>query len=80
LVYLVRSEAQRVRISSTVLFRRRDCAGGAGPAVDAPGADAPGPVAAGAVVAGAAAEVVVGAWEADDADVVPRPGNKLDAG
>lgn len=79
-MYLVRSEAQRVRISSMVLFRRRDCAGGAGPVVDAPRADAPGPVVAGAFAAGANPGDVVGAWEADKPDVVPRPWNKLGAG
>jgi hypothetical protein len=79
-VYLVRSEAQRVSISSMVLFLRRDCAGGTGPAVEAPSIDAAGAVVAGAVAAGVAVAVVVGAWEADEVDVVPKPWNKLGAG
>jgi hypothetical protein len=63
-----------------VLFRRRDCAGGRGPAVDAPSVDAAGAVVTGAVADGAAVAVVVGAWEADEADVVPKPWNRLGAG
>jgi hypothetical protein len=37
-------------------------------------------VAAGAVVVGGAAAVIVGAWEVDEVDVVPRPWNKVCAG
>ena len=57
-MYRVKSLAQRVRISSIVLFFNRDCAGGAGPAVDAPSTDAPNAVEE-AVGAGAVAVAVV---------------------
>jgi hypothetical protein len=50
------SVAQRVRISSMVLLRRRDWAGGAGPAVDARNGAEPGAV---VVVVGCEPEVVV---------------------
>ena len=51
-----------MRISSIVLLRRRDCAGGAGPVVEAPRMDVPRPAAvvpAFVVVADAALAVVV---------------------
>ena len=79
-MYLVKSEAQRVSISSMVLLRRRDCAGGTGPAVDVPKVDVPGAAVAGALVVGGAVVVVVRAWEVDEVDVVPRPWNRLVAG
>lgn len=55
LVYFVRSVAHRVRISSIVLFFRRDCEGGTGPVVEAVRPDG----AAG--WDGAAVEVLLGA-------------------
>ena len=61
------SVAHRVRISSMVLLRNRDCAGGAGPVVEIGAPEVPGtangavvvPVGAAAVVAGCEADVVV---------------------
>ena len=72
-MYLVKSEAQRVSISSMVLLRRRDCAGGTGPAVEVPKVDVPGGAVAGAVVVGGAVVVVARAWEVEEAGVAPRP-------
>jgi hypothetical protein len=63
-----------------VLLRRRDCAGGTGPVVDAPSVDVPGPVAAGAVVLAGAVAAVAGAWEVEEEVVVWRPWNKPGAG
>lgn len=62
-----------------VLLRRRDCAGGTGPAVDAPNVEIPGPVVAGAVVLAGAATAVAGAWEVEE-EVEWRPWNKPGAG
>jgi len=62
-----------------VLLRRRDCAGGTGPAVDAPSVDVLGPVVARAVVLAGAAAAVAGAWEVEE-EVEWRPWNKPGAG
>lgn len=62
------------------MLRSRDCAGGTGPAVEAPRVEAADPVVAGAPAVGAVAAVVVGAWELDDVDEAPKAWGRLGAG
>ncbi len=77
------SVAQRVRISSMVLLRSRDCAGGAGPVVDVAAPEVPGAANGAAMLpaVGAAVLVAVAGCEVDDvvAGVAPPKENALAA-